>query len=61
MSKYHYLTEVFNNELGVNYNLVFHNLFCESYDDYVMKTTTDLWGESLDCKRFLSDYFNIPL
>ena len=25
MSKYHYLTEIFNNELGVNYNLVFHN------------------------------------
>lgn len=46
---------------GNAYNLVFHNLFCESYEDYVMKTAVDLWGESLDCKRFLSDYFNIPL
>lgn len=29
---------------GNPYNLVFHNLFCDSYDDYVMKTSVDLWG-----------------
>lgn len=46
---------------GNAYNLVFHNLFCESYDDYVMKTAVDLWGNQLDCKTFLEGYFNITL
>lgn len=46
---------------GNAYNLVFHNLFCESYDDYVMKTAVDLWGGQLDCKAFLEEYFNITL
>jgi phosphoadenosine phosphosulfate reductase len=40
-------------------NLVFHNLFCESYDDYVMETSTDLFGNKLDTKTFLEEYFNI--
>ena len=46
---------------GNAYNLIFHNLFCESYADYETKTAVDLWGEQLDCKRFLEDYFKIEL
>jgi phosphoadenosine phosphosulfate reductase len=46
---------------GNAYNLVFHNLFCESYDDYVMKTSVDLWDNQLDCKAFLEGYFKITL
>lgn len=29
---------------GNVYNLVFQDLFCDSYDDYVTKMSTDLWG-----------------
>jgi phosphoadenosine phosphosulfate reductase len=43
------------------YNLVFHNLFCDSYDDYETKVSEDLWGNKLDIKAFLEDYFKIEL
>lgn len=46
---------------GNAYNLVFQDLFCDSYDDYVTKMSTDLWGEQLDAKQFLEDYFKIEL
>lgn len=46
---------------GNPYNLVFHNLFCNSYDDYVMKTSVDLWGGQIDTKKFLEEYFKIEL
>lgn len=46
---------------GNAYNLVFHNVFCESYDDYETKMSTDLWGDDLDTKQFLEEYFNIKL
>ena len=26
------------------HNMIFHNLFCDSYDDYATKMSTDLWG-----------------
>lgn len=42
-------------------NLVFHNLFCKSYDDYLMKVSTDIWGSRLDVKKFLEDYFSVEL
>ncbi len=29
---------------GSAYNLIFHNIFCDSYDDYETKTSVDLWG-----------------
>jgi phosphoadenosine phosphosulfate reductase len=43
------------------YNLVFHNLFCDSYDDYETKVSEDLWGDKLDTKAFLEDYFGVEL
>lgn len=46
---------------GNAYNLVFNDLFCDSYDDYVMKTSVDLWGGQLDTKQFLEEYFKIEL
>lgn len=46
---------------GCAYNLVFHNIFCDSYDDYKTKTSVDLWGEELNTKKFLEDYFKINL
>lgn len=41
------------------YNLFFFKLFCDSYQDYFHKLQPDLWGEVIDCKKFLEDYFNI--
>ena len=46
---------------GSAYNLVFQDLFCDSYDDYTTKISTDLWGEQLDTKDFLQQYFQIDL
>lgn len=46
---------------GSAYDIVFNNLFCDSYDEYVTKTSTDLWGGELDVKDFLQNYFNIKL
>lgn len=46
---------------GNAYNLVFQDLFCDSYDDYVTKMSTDLWGGQLDTKQFLEEYFKIEL
>lgn len=46
---------------GNAYNLVFQDLFCDSYDDYVTKMSTDLWGGQLDAKQFLEEYFKIEL
>lgn len=43
------------------YNLVFHNLFCDSYDDYETKVSVDLWGNRLDTKVFLEEYFGVEL
>lgn len=41
------------------YNLFFHNVFCDSYYDYIYKTT-GLFG-NLDTKKFMEDYFNVDL
>ena len=41
------------------YNRFFRNLFCNSDEDYRLKTT-GLFG-NLDCKQFLEDYFKIDL
>ena len=48
-------------KFGHAYNLVFSDLFCDSYDDYITKTSVDLWGEQLDTKQFLEEYFKIEL
>lgn len=44
---------------GTIYDLFYHNVFCNSYDDYLIKKHT-LFGD-LDCKKFLEDYFNVEL
>jgi phosphoadenosine phosphosulfate reductase len=36
-------------KFGNAYNLVFNDLFCESYDGYTMKMSTDLWGGAAGC------------
>lgn len=43
------------------YSLVFHNLFCDSYDEYETKTSVDLWGQQLDTKAYLEEYFGVEL
>lgn len=48
-------------KFGNAYNLVFQDLFCESYDEYETKTSEDLWGETLDTKKFMESYFNVTL
>lgn len=48
-------------KFGNAYNLVFNDLFCDSYDDYITKTSVDLWGGQLDTKNFLEEYFGIDL
>ena len=44
---------------GNAYNLFFHNVFCNSYEDYIYKTR-GLFGD-LDVKHWLEDYFSIDL
>ena len=46
---------------GDAYGLIYHNLFCNSYADYLYRTQTNLWGKKLDCKEYLERYFNITL
>lgn len=43
------------------YELVWHDLFCNSYGDYIKAKQTDLFGEELDCKKYLEEYFKIEL
>lgn len=40
-------------------DLFFHNVFCDSYQDYLNKTT-GMFGK-LDTKQFMEKYFNIKL
>lgn len=46
---------------GNAYNLVYHNLLCDSYEEYRYKLQTDLWGGQIDCKQELEKCFNIEL
>ena len=48
-------------KFGNAYNLVFHNLFCDSYEDYKLKIKDNLFNNDLDTKKFLEDYFKIDL
>lgn len=48
-------------KFGNAYNLVFHNLFCDNYEDYKLKIKDNLFNNDLDTKKFLEDYFKIDL
>lgn len=48
-------------KFGDAYNIVFNDLFCDSYAEYLTKTSVDLWGNRLDVKTFLENYFKIQL
>lgn len=46
-------------KFGTIYDLMFHNIFCNSYQDYLDKKYTLF--DTLDCKKFLQEYFKIKL
>lgn len=47
---------------GSAYNVVFHNLFCNSYEQYVNLVGGGMFPETqIDTKKFLEDYFKIDL
>lgn len=46
---------------GSAYNVIYQDLFCSSYEDYVAKMRPDLWGNSLDTKQAMEQYFGIEL
>ena len=48
-------------KFGDVYGLMYHNMFCSSYGDYLRKTSVNLFGKTLDCKAFLEEYFNIDM
>lgn len=49
-------------KFGNAYNLVFHNLFCESYDEFKLLISGGLFHETaIDAKKYLDDYFEIDL
>lgn len=43
------------------YELMVHNLFYSSYDKFRRSIDGDLFGDKIDCKEFLEQYFNIEL
>ena len=51
-----------SSKFGNAYNLVFHNLFCNSYEDFQQKITGGMFPETaIDTKKYLEDYFKIEL
>ena len=49
-------------KFGNAYNLVFHNLFCNSYEQYTIIIGGGIFPEAaIDTKKFMEDYFNIDL
>lgn len=43
------------------YDVLFQDLFCDSYDEYLRKKQRNLFGEVLDCKKYLEEFFKIKL
>ena len=44
------------------YNLAFHDLFCDSYEEYETRVTGGLFPENaIDTKDYLENYFGIEL
>lgn len=51
-----------NEKFGDAYNMVFHNLFFDSYDSYESAVTGGLFPETaIDAKEYLEEYFKIDL
>lgn len=49
-------------KFGNAYNLMFHNLFCNSYEQYATLIGGGMFPETaIDAKAFLEDYFKIDL
>lgn len=49
-------------KFGNAYNLVFHNLFCDTYEQYANLVGGGMFPEiAIDTKKFLEDYFKIDL
>jgi phosphoadenosine phosphosulfate reductase len=44
-----------------SYNATFFQLFCTNLEEYREKMSPDLWGNRLDTKAFLEDYFGVEL
>ena len=50
-----------SSKFGDVYNLFLHNVFFDSYESYRLAVRGGLFGEGIDCKAFLEDYFKIDL
>lgn len=49
-------------KFGNAYNIMFHDIFCDSYEQYLTRTTGGLFPDTaINAKEFLEDYFNIDL
>ena len=49
-------------KFGNIYNLAYHDLFTESYDEYLANVTGGIFPETaIDTKKYLEDYFKIDL
>lgn len=46
---------------GNSYNATFFQLFCTNLVEYREKIAPDLWGNRLDTKAFLEEYFDVEL
>lgn len=58
----HKNSKAFERYGGNAYNVVFKRLFCETVEEYDMKTTGGLFPElAIDTKQYLEDYFGIEL
>lgn len=42
-------------------HLFFNNVFCESYEEYHDRVTPDIFGQYIDPKTFLEDYFKVNI
>lgn len=49
------------NKFGDAYNIFYSDVFCESYEDFVSKTSVTLWGTKPDIRALMSDYFGVEL
>lgn len=48
-------------KFGNVYNLVYHNLFCRSYEDFLSRISPSLFADNQVIKEYLEQYFNVEL